>query len=61
VKVHEVVELAAGENLTFYDASYLYTARAYKAKLVTEDKGLLKFPESISVGQPLSELGISNS
>ena len=54
----EVVKLAVKEGLTFYDASYLYTARTSGMKLVTEDSDLLKFPESISVNELLHELGV---
>ena len=54
--LREVVELATSENLTFYDASYLYAARAHGMKLVTEDNDLQRFPESISIEQLLREL-----
>jgi len=56
--IHEVLGLAINENLTFYDASYLYMARIHGAKLVTEDRDLQRFPESISVRQLLNELGL---
>jgi len=55
--ISRVLGIAAEENLTFYDASYLYTARAQGLKLVTEDQDLQRFPESISVEQLLKELG----
>ena len=55
--IREVLGLAINENLTFYDASYLYMARTHNAKLVTEDRDLQRFPESISVEQLLNELG----
>ena len=54
--IDEVVELAARENLTFYDASYLYVATSRNMKLVTEDRDLLKYPQSITVEQLLREL-----
>ena len=54
--IDEVVELAIKENLAFYDASYLYVARSRGYRLVTEDKKLGKYPESISVKQVLAEL-----
>ena len=54
----EVVKLAVKEGLTFYDASYLYTARTSGMNLVTEDSDLLKFSESISVNELLHELGV---
>jgi len=56
--IREVLGLAINENLTFYDASYLYMARTHNAKLVTEDRDLQRFPESISVEQLLNELGL---
>ncbi len=56
--IHKVLELAVNEGLTFYDASYLYATRTYGAKLVTEDRDLQRFPESISVEGLLNELGL---
>ncbi len=56
IRLREVVKLAISENLTFYDASYLYAARIYRMKIVTEDSDLLRFPESINVDQLLKEL-----
>ena len=55
-RLPEAAELATSENLTFYDASYLYAARAHGMKLATEDNNLQRFPESISVKQLLKEL-----
>jgi len=49
VDIPEILELAINENLTFYDAAYIYAARQLGVKLVTEDKDLLRFPESINV------------
>ncbi|BEP18343.1 type II toxin-antitoxin system VapC family toxin [Pyrofollis japonicus] len=54
--IDKVAELAINENLTFYDASYLYVARSRGYRLVTEDKELKKYPESISTEQLLAEL-----
>lgn len=54
--ISDVLALAINENLTFYDASYLYTARTRKLKLVTEDRDLQRFPESISIEQLVNEL-----
>lgn len=54
--LHEIMELSINENLTFYDAAYLYAARKYRVKLVTEDSDLLKFPESITIKQLIREL-----
>ena len=56
--ISEVLGVAVEENLTFYDASYLYMARVQGLKLVTEDRDLQEFPESISVEQLLEELGL---
>ncbi|NOJ28327.1 MAG: hypothetical protein DA330_09990 [Nitrososphaera sp.] len=39
-KMLDVFELAKKENLTFYDASYLYYCLLYNFSLVTEDKQL---------------------
>lgn len=55
--IRDVLELAADENLTFYDASYLYAARLHGLKLVTEDRDLQRFPEAISIEDLLGELG----
>jgi len=49
VDIPEILELAINENLTFYNAAYIYAARRLGVKLVTEDKDLLRFPESINV------------
>jgi len=54
--LHEVLDVAAKSNITVYDASYIHVARKHRLKLVTEDEDLLKFPESISVGELLREL-----
>lgn len=56
--MQEILELAVRESLTFYDASYLYTARSRGFKLVTEDRDLQRYPESVSVGRLLRELGV---
>lgn len=56
-RLGDVLELAHRENLTFYDASYLYTATRMGLKLVTEDKALQKYPVSISVKELLVLLG----
>jgi len=49
VDIPEILELTINEDLTFYDAAYIYAARRLGVKLVTEDKDLLRFPESINV------------
>jgi len=59
IDIPKVAELALSENLTFYDAAYLYTARKLGVKLVTEDKDLLRFPESINVKTLVEHLSSS--
>ena len=54
----EVFEIAAKNNITFYDASYIYIARKRGLKLVTEDHDLLNFPEAISLETMFKELKI---
>jgi len=49
IDIPKVTELALSENLTFYDAAYLYIAQRLGVKLVTEDKDLLRFPEAVNV------------
>jgi predicted nucleic acid-binding protein len=55
----EIFDVAVKNNITFYDASYIYVARKHGLKLVTEDADLLKFPESISLGVLLKELNLN--
>jgi predicted nucleic acid-binding protein len=55
----EIFDVAVKNNITFYDASYIYVARKHELKLVTEDADLLKFPESISLGVILKELNLN--
>lgn len=45
----EVEKISIENNMTFYDASYIYIARKHRLKIVTEDKDLLKFKESMDV------------
>ncbi|MCS7367061.1 MAG: type II toxin-antitoxin system VapC family toxin [archaeon YNP-WB-062] len=54
----EIFEIAAKNNITFYDASYIYIARKRGLKLVTEDHDLLNFPEAISLETMFKELKI---
>ena len=56
IELSKVLELAVSEKLTFYEATYLYVARTYGVKLVTEDKELLRYPESINSEQLVKEL-----
>jgi len=55
-KLTEALDLAIRKNLTLYDSYYIYTARSMKIKLATEDKSLLKFPETLNVDAMLAEL-----
>jgi predicted nucleic acid-binding protein len=55
-EILKVQEIAIKNNLTFYDAAYIYVARRNKLKLVTEDKTLLNFPEAINLNTLLKEL-----
>jgi len=55
-EVGEVMEMAIENSLTFYDAAYLYIAKRYGLKLVTEDQRLLKFSETLNVKTLLREL-----
>ena len=55
----EIFDVAVKNNITFYDALYIYVARKHGLKLVTEDANLLKFPESISLGVLLKELNLN--
>ncbi len=55
-EIHNVLDLAVSENLTFYDASYLYMARVHGMKLVTEDQSLLRYPEAVNTEKLLQEL-----
>lgn len=48
-EISEVIGVAVKNNVTFYDASYIYIAQKYGLKLVTEDIDLKRFPEAISV------------
>jgi predicted nucleic acid-binding protein len=41
-EMEEVMKLALGLGLTFYDASYLYLAKSKDYVLVTEDEELLR-------------------
>ena len=52
----EILSLAIGEDLTFYDASYLYMSRKLGYKLVTEDSKLRRYPEAIGVDELIREL-----
>ncbi len=55
-KFGELVNLAVKENITVYDAAYLYVSRKYRYKLVTEDHDLKNYPEAINVRRLLEEL-----
>lgn len=55
-EITEILQIAIENNLTFYDASYIYLARKYRLKIVTQDQDLLRFPESISVENLIKNL-----
>ena len=54
--LHEIMEFSINEDLTLYDAAYLFAVRSYRVKLVTEDSDLLKFPGPITIKQLIREL-----
>ena len=56
----EIQEIAIESNISFYDAAYIYVARKHGLKLVTEDKILLKFPESINTNTLIREILLNN-
>lgn len=57
--LNNILEIALNNNLTFYDASYIYVSRKYNLTLVTEDKDLLNIAEnSIKAQQLVLKLGI---
>jgi len=58
-EITEILQIAIENNLTFYDASYIYLARKYRLKIVTQDQDLLRFPESISVENLIKNLASS--
>ena len=39
---YEVFDLAIKENLSYYDAVYLYLAKKYNLILISDDKDLIK-------------------
>jgi len=49
----EVLNIALKENLTFYDASYVYVARERGLRLVTKDRELLRLPEAVDLDEVL--------
>lgn len=54
--IEEVLQLALAEDLTFYDAAYLYAARRLGLKLVSENADLKKCSETIGVDELVAEL-----
>jgi len=55
-RMYEVLDVAAKNGMTFYDASYVYVARREGLRLVTEDPELLRSPEAITLEAMLREL-----
>ncbi|QOJ79070.1 type II toxin-antitoxin system VapC family toxin [Infirmifilum lucidum] len=51
-----ILSLAVRENLSFYDASYLYVSRVLGLVLVSEDSDLKKYPDVISVREFIDRL-----
>jgi predicted nucleic acid-binding protein len=49
LKALNVLEIALKENLTVYDASYLYIARRMQLILVTEDEELMDRAKKLSI------------
>ncbi|BDC17482.1 hypothetical protein HS5_03720 [Acidianus sp. HS-5] len=45
---NEVMKVAVNMGLTFYDASYVYSAKVNNLTLVSEDKDLIKKANAIS-------------
>jgi predicted nucleic acid-binding protein len=39
---YEIINLSIKENLSYYDAVYLYLARKYNLILISDDKDLIK-------------------
>ena len=54
--IEEVLQLALAEDLTFYDAAYLYAARRLGLKLVSENADLKKCSETIGMDELVAEL-----
>jgi hypothetical protein len=52
VDVRQVIHLAHGQNLTFYDASYLWLAEHHGAALVSLDNRLARVARSRGVPAP---------
>ncbi len=52
----EILETAAQLTITFYDASYVYFARAKNLQLITEDKRLIKKITSLINASTLDDL-----
>ena len=60
-KFSELVKLADEEDITVYDAAYLYVSRKYGYKLVTEDRDLKQYPEAIDIKKLISEISRKKS
>lgn len=52
----EILETAVQLNVTFYDASYVYFARAKNLQLISEDKHLTKKAMSVITALALDDL-----
>mgnify|MGYP005662381909 CR=1 FL=1 len=52
----EVLNVALENKITYYDAAYVYASRKYNLKLVTLDRDLLKFENTIPLNMFLKEI-----
>ncbi len=58
-EIEGVLEIALRNNITFYDASYIYASLKYSLKLVSEDEDIRgNYPQAIGVEQLIEQLGI---
>ena len=58
-EIEGVLEIALRNNITFYDASYIYASLKYNLKLVSEDEDIRgNYPQAIGVEQLIEQLGI---
>ncbi len=56
----EIVSIALNNNISFYDASYIFIANKYGYTLVSEDNDIIKnYEKAINTNQLLRKLGIT--
>ena len=59
--IKNITKIAVKNNITFYDAAYIYIAKKHNYTLVTEDKDLLKtYSKAITTKTLLKKLKHSN-